>query len=123
MADLTGRIAIVTGGARLMARGVVQALHDAGAAVVVADVDETGGETARGIGERVSYVATDITDDEALTALVEATVAEHGGLDVVMNLAATDLDNGFETSRADWLTALDVNLVSLVGWSGSLTRT
>lgn len=114
MADLTGRIAIVTGGGTLMARGVVQALHDAGAAVVVADIDEAGGEAATGIGERVTYVATDITDDAALTALVAATVAEHGGLDIVVNLAATYLDNGFETSRDDWLTALDVNLISLV---------
>ncbi|MEO6999045.1 MAG: SDR family oxidoreductase [Terracoccus sp.] len=114
MADLTGRIAIVTGGATLMARGVVQALYDAGAAVVVADIDEAGGEAAGEIGERVTYVATDITNDAALTALVEATVADHGALDIVVNLAATYLDNGFETSRDDWLTALDVNLVSLV---------
>lgn len=114
MADLTGRTAIVTGGATLLAHGVVQALHDAGAAVVVADVDDEGGTTAATLGDRVTYVRADVTDDEALTALVADTVAEHGGLDIVVNLAATYLDDGFATSRADWLTALDVNLVSMV---------
>lgn len=114
MADLTGRTAIVTGGATLLAHGVIAALHDAGAAIVVADVDHAGGEAAARIGERVRFVPTDVTDDSALEALVETTVAEHGGLDIVVNLAATYLDDGFATSRADWLTALDVNLVSMV---------
>ena len=37
-----------------------------------------------------------------------------GGIDIVVNLAATYLDEGFATPRADWLRALDVNLVSVV---------
>ena len=114
MADLTGRTAIVTGGATLLAHGVVRALHDAGAAVVVADIDDDGGKAAEQLGDRVAYVPTDVTDDAALEALVAGAVAQHGGLDIVVNLAATYLDDGFATSRSDWLTALDVNLVSMV---------
>lgn len=120
--DLTGRTAVVTGGATLIGRGVVAALAEAGANVVVADIDEAGGQAVAdtlaaalpaGSG-KVTFTRTDVTDDAALTALVEGTVAAHGGIDIVVNLAATYLDEGFATSRADWLTALDVNLVSMV---------
>lgn len=118
MPDLSGRTAIVTGGATLVGRGVAEALADAGASVVIADVDEDGADAAAEAlsagGARVASVPTDVTDDAALADLVARTVAEHGGLDVVVNLAATYLDEGFATSRRDWLTALDVNLVSMV---------
>ncbi|MDP3967275.1 MAG: SDR family oxidoreductase [Nocardioides sp.] len=114
MADLSGRTAIVTGGATLLAHGVIGALADAGARVVVADIDDLGGEAAESLGTEVVYVRTDITDDAAVAALVDETVGRFGGVDIVVNLAATYLDEGFATSRADWLTALDVNVVSMV---------
>lgn len=112
--SLTGRTAIVTGGATLLAHGVVEALARVGARVVVADVDEVGGAAAEKLGDEVVFVRTDITDDAAVAALVDTTVERFGGLDIVVNLAATYLDDGFATPRADWLTALDVNLVSIV---------
>lgn len=114
MPDLSGRTAIVTGGATLLAHGVVGALARAGARVVVADVDEAGGAAAEKLGSDVVFVRTDITDDAALAALVATAAERFGGIDIVVNLAATYLDNGFATSRQDWLTALDVNLVSAV---------
>jgi len=118
MPDLTGRTAIVTGGATLIGRGVVGALADVGAAVVIADIDKDGGDAVAASfasgGLPVSSVPTDVTDDAEIASLVEQTVARHGGLDIVVNLAATYLDDGFATSRTDWLTALDVNLVSMV---------
>ncbi|TKV57404.1 SDR family oxidoreductase [Nakamurella flava] len=114
MPDLSGRTAIVTGGATLLAHGVVGALARAGARVVVADVDEAGGVAAEKLGSDVVFVRTDITDDAALAALVATTAERFGGIDIVVNLAATYLDNGFGTSRQDWLTALNVNLVSAV---------
>lgn len=114
MTDLTGRTAIVTGGATLLAHGVIGALARAGARVVVADIDEDGGTAAEKLGDEVWFVRTDITDDAAVADLVSAAVERFGGIDVVVNLAATYLDDGFATSRADWLTALNVNLVSIV---------
>lgn len=114
MPDLSGRTAIVTGGATLLAHGVVGALARSGARVVVADVDETGGAAAEKLGRDVVFVRTDITDDASLAALVATTAERFGGIDIVVNLAATYLDNGFATSRQDWLTALNVNLVSAV---------
>lgn len=118
MPDLSGRTAIVTGGATLIGRGVVTALAEAGAAVVIADIDAEGGAAAAeelgAAGHRVAFEHVDVTDDAAVDALVASTVATYGGLDVVINLASTYLDDGFATLRSDWLTALDVNLVSMV---------
>lgn len=114
MPDLSGRTAIVTGGATLLAHGVVDALARSGARVVVADIDEDGGRAAEKLGDEVVFVRTDVTDDAQVAALVETAVERFGGVDVVVNLAATYLDEGFATTRADWLSALDVNLVSMV---------
>jgi NAD(P)-dependent dehydrogenase (short-subunit alcohol dehydrogenase family) len=62
--ELDGRTAIVTGGATLVGRGVVHALHGAGANVAVADIDEEGGRSlASELGERVVFEPTDIRDD------------------------------------------------------------
>lgn len=112
--NLSDRTAIVTGGATLLAHGVVRALADAGANVVVADIDAAGGEAAASLAEAVEFIETDVTDDAAIGRLVDATVRRFGGIDIVVNLAATYLDNGFDTSRADWLTALNINVVSMV---------
>jgi len=113
--SLDGRTAIITGGATLMGEGVVRALQLAGARVVIADIDVDGGTAvADRAGEGVSFSSTDITDDAALDALAADVAARHGGIDVLVNLACTYLDDGFATSRADWLTALNVNLVSAV---------
>ena len=62
MPDLSGRTAIVTGGATLLAHGVVGALVGAGARVVVADVDEAGGKAAEQLGPDVVFVRTDVSD-------------------------------------------------------------
>jgi len=115
MIDLTGRTAIVTGGSTLIGHGVVRALAAVGARVVVADVDVDGGQQiADQLGDAVTFQRTDITDDADLSRLASH-VAEGGGIDILVNLACTYLDDGFETSRADWNTALNVNVVSMVG--------
>ncbi|MGW0037563.1 SDR family oxidoreductase [Gordonia sp. NPDC003376] len=114
MTDLTGRTAIVTGGATLIGHGVVAELTRAGATVVVADVDDEGGSRAAALADSVSFIHTDITDDSSLAELISTVVGRHGGIDIVVNLAAVYLDNGFDTTREDWLRALDVNVVSMV---------
>jgi NAD(P)-dependent dehydrogenase (short-subunit alcohol dehydrogenase family) len=114
MTDLTGRTAIVTGGATLLAHGVVAALAEAGANVVVADIDAEGGTAVAALGPSVAFVPTDITDDADLAALVTRAAERFGGIDIVVNLATTYLDDGFASPRADWLTALNVNVVSMV---------
>lgn len=114
MSALVGRTAIVTGGVTKIGQGVVTALRDAGATVVVADIDPDGGIVTKALGDGIHYSQTDITDDAAVNALVEETVTRHGGLDILVNLACTYKDDGANSGRGDWLDALNVNLVSAV---------
>lgn len=115
MPTLQGKTAIVTGGATLIGAAVVRAFHDAGANVAVADVDAEGGERlAEELGERVLFSATDITDDEQVASFVATAAERFGGVDVLVNLATTYLDDALASSRADWLESLNVNVVSAV---------
>ena len=115
MPALDGRAAIVTGGATLIGRAVVRALHEAGASVAVADIDAEGGRAlADELGKRVLFVPTDLRDDGQVEALVARTVEAFGGVDVLVNLAASYVDEGFASPREDWLESLNVNVVSAV---------
>ena len=115
MSALDGRTAIVTGGATLIGRAVVRALHAAGAAVAVADIDEEGGRTlAEELGDGVLFVPTDLREDAQIEALVAQTVERFGGLDILVNLATSYVDEGFDSPREDWIESLNVNVVSAV---------
>lgn len=108
---LEGKRAIVTGGATLFGAAVAATMAAHGARVIVADIDEAGGErSARACGG--AFVRTDLTDDADVTALLEAARTGLGGLDVLVNLACSYGDEGPATSRGQWLATLDVNLVS-----------
>lgn len=113
MTELDGRAILVTGGSTLLGHGVIRELRTAGARVAIADVDADGAKPLLD-DPGVSFHATDLTDDAAVRATVATVVAEHGGLHGVVNLACSYLDDGLDTTRADWLAALDVNLVSAV---------
>lgn len=112
MSNLEGRTAIVAGGATLIGHGVARALSQAGARVVVADIDEEGGRAVE--ADRIAFRATDLTQDGDIAALLQEVENSDGGLDILVNLACTYLDEGANTTRDQWLSALDVNLVSLV---------
>jgi NAD(P)-dependent dehydrogenase (short-subunit alcohol dehydrogenase family) len=115
MNSLTGRTAVVTGGSTLIGQAVVRELHGQGMAVAIADIDDAPGEAlAAELGDRALYRHTDITKDDEIAAFVEEAVGRFGGIDALVNLACTYLDEGFASPRADWLAALDVNVVSAV---------
>ncbi|MQT14486.1 SDR family oxidoreductase [Segnochrobactrum spirostomi] len=115
MRGLRNKVAIVSGGATLIGREVARVLADQGTTVVIADINAAdGAAAAEALGPNVTFRRTDITRDEDVEALVAATVEAHGQLDFLVNVACTYLDNGADTSRADWLTAFNVNLVGSV---------
>lgn len=92
---------------------MVAGLVDAGARVIAADINRDDGQRlAEPHGDGVVFSHTDVTDDDQLDDLVSSCLATFGGVDILVNLAATYLDEGLDTNRSDWLTALDVNLVS-----------
>ena len=89
--DLTGRCALVTGGARGLGAGMAQALTAAGARVMIADVLKDEGEhTAAGL-KGGGFVELDVTDDVAWENAVAHTVREFGGLDIVVNNAGIEV--------------------------------
>jgi NAD(P)-dependent dehydrogenase (short-subunit alcohol dehydrogenase family) len=113
LVELEGKVGIVTGGSTVIGRAVVRELHAHGAAVAIADVEPEGGEAlAEELGDRVVFTRTDITDDSRLQACVDDTVERFGGLDFVVNLAASYVDEALASPREDWLSTLDVNVVS-----------
>jgi NAD(P)-dependent dehydrogenase (short-subunit alcohol dehydrogenase family) len=80
--DLTGRVALVTGGARGIGRGITEVLVEAGATVVTCARSEAT-EPAPG----TTHEQCDVRDPEAVAVLVDAIVARHGRLDVLVNNA------------------------------------
>lgn len=115
MKGLDGKTAIISGGATLIGAGCASVLAGYGVNVVIADINEADGKrVATEVGGKASFVRADITDDGDIATLVEATVKRHGGLDFLVNVACTYLDNGADTARGDWLKALDVNIVGSV---------
>ena len=113
--DMTGRVAIVTGGTRGIGRALAEGYAAAGAKVVVASrkqeaCDETA-EHLRSMGAEAIGVAAHIGDLDDLTKIVDRTVDAFGAIDVVVNNAATALAQpvGEYTAEA-WQKSLDVNL-------------
>ena len=115
--DLTGRTAVVTGGAGLLGRAVSRGLADHGATVVVADLDASDGEeVAAQIGENAHFAPTDVTDESDVGALIETVTDDFGSLDVLVNTAYPRNENygrAYEdVTLDDWRENVGLNLDS-----------
>lgn len=108
MRGLSGKVAIVPGGATKIGQAVVAAFRAAGVRVMVADIAPAPE------AEGIAFHLCDLRDDAQIAALVAATKAKFGRIDFLVNVACSYLDNGASTTRADWLTALDINIVGSV---------
>jgi glutamate-1-semialdehyde aminotransferase/NAD(P)-dependent dehydrogenase (short-subunit alcohol dehydrogenase family) len=126
--SLTGRVAVVTGAAGLLGRQHAAALAEAGAAVVLVDLDGSGLDAAlAGLGTRAGEalaVATDVTDRGRLEDLRREVLRRFGRIDVLVNnaaindrveAAAKNPEHGrFETYALDeWRRVLDVNVTGV----------
>lgn len=112
MTHFQGKTVIITGASTLIGEAAVNAFLNEGCNVVMADInDEAGLEIANSLPSQVSYKHTDVTKDKDIDDCIKFTIDTYGGLDFLVNIASTYLDDGLETSRDDWLTALNVNLV------------
>lgn len=113
MAQLEGKVAIITGGAASIGAAITRKLHAEGASVVIAARSRDKGEKlVIELGKGALFVETDITSDAACQALVDAAVATFGKVDILVNNACSYGDDGPATSRATWLETLNVNAVS-----------
>jgi 3alpha(or 20beta)-hydroxysteroid dehydrogenase len=110
--DLTGRVALVTGGAQGLGEGMARALAAAGARVMIADVNEAGAETAASFGDGHGFVRLDVTDEAGWEAAVQASVDQLGGLDVLVNNAGVEITSLLTEVKVDDIrTMLDVNVL------------
>ena len=115
MDSFEGKIAVVTGGASGIGRGIARALAGEGAHVVVADVDEPGArdaaEALRGRGVRSLAVRTDVRETASVDALADAVRKEFDGVDLLFNNAGVYLGGEMrDVTEDDWRFVLDVNL-------------
>ncbi|MBI2156041.1 MAG: glucose 1-dehydrogenase [Candidatus Rokubacteria bacterium] len=118
MFDLTGKVAIVTGGNGGIGLGMARGLAAAGARVVVAARNQDKSraavaELAKLGGAAPLAIAVDVTDEASVTALVRGTVENCGRLDILVNNAGTNIRKPpHELSLAEWRQVLDTNLTS-----------
>lgn len=88
------RVCLITGGAAGIGRATAEKFIAEGATVVFCDLNEAAGsETAAALGERAFFACVDVTDRAAVQAWVDAVVAEHGRIDVLVNNAGVTRDN------------------------------
>lgn len=100
--SLSGRVAVVTGGARGIGAATVRRLAEAGAAVFAADLDDAvAGELATELGGSVTPACVDVADTASLAALADRAVAEHGRLDIWVNNAGIYPTTGPAIDAAD----------------------
>ena len=86
--DLSGRVAVVTGGAQGIGRAVVERLTAGGATCIIWDQDgDLAARTAAEIGAGTSALALDVTDDKAVEAAAERAAKEHGKVDILVTSA------------------------------------
>jgi len=116
--DLTGRKALVTGGARGLGAGMAEALARAGASIMIGDVlEDDGQQTAAAIresGAAAGFVPLDVTDDASWDAAVSKTVADLGGFDILINNAGVEISAlVVDLDPADLRRMLDVNVVGV----------
>jgi NAD(P)-dependent dehydrogenase (short-subunit alcohol dehydrogenase family) len=120
MEDLNGRVAVVTGGASGVGKGVSKALLGEGCTVVLADIEQGALDTAvaelSALGP-VSGVVTDVSDFDSVDALADRVYAEHGACHLLFNNAGVTSGGGgkpWEQEPNDWKWCLGVNVFGVV---------
>ena len=115
---LEGRVALVTGAARGLGSAMARALADAGAHVVLNDIDAAAltatCETFRANGLAAEASVFDVTDGPAVHAAMTALAGRHGQLDILVNNAGIAVyKSAADHDDAEWARVIDVNLTAL----------
>ena len=115
---LEARTAIVTGAAQGIGYEIAAALGDAGANVLVADIDEGNAAAAADkltsqSGNRFRGVGADVTDEQDVARIVDTAIEEFGALDIYVNNAGITRDNlAMQLTDEDWQSVVDVDLTA-----------
>jgi NAD(P)-dependent dehydrogenase (short-subunit alcohol dehydrogenase family) len=124
--ELAGKVAIVTGGASGIGRGMVERFAAEGARIVIADVETDKGEAlAATLGPDVFFRRTDVSDPEQVGALVATAVEKFGGLHVMVNnagISGTMHRRFFDDDLADFHRIMTVNVLGVMAGTRDAAR-
>ena len=111
--DHTGRVVLVTGGCNGIGRAICEAFAESGAQVVCADLDDNA---ATWIRPAIAFRRTDVSSEDQCSRVVEETVSEYGGLDVLVNNAAIQPPSSYV--RVEDIRSEDYHRMLAVNFSG-----
>jgi len=120
MLDLRDKVVIVTGAGSGIGRESAILFADAGATLVIGDINVSGSETAKLIGDRAKFVRVDVSDWSDSKKLVDRAIHEWGKLDILFNNAGIDLPQAttvVDTNESDWDRILSVNATGVFNCS------
>ncbi|MGG0669467.1 3-oxoacyl-ACP reductase FabG [Lederbergia citrisecunda] len=115
---LSGKVAIITGGANGIGLAACERFAEEGASIVMADFDEKAGKEQETVlkekGYDVTFVQVDVVDRESVASLVEQALEQYGKIDVLINNAGITKDATLlKMDPADFQRVLDVNLTGV----------
>jgi NAD(P)-dependent dehydrogenase (short-subunit alcohol dehydrogenase family) len=115
---LAGKVAVITGAASGIGRATATRFAQEGAKVVVADINQAGGEACaqqiKAAGGEAVFLKTDVSQEADLQNMIEVAVSTYGGLDILHNNAYwTEAKTATETTNENWQQTLDVTLRSV----------
>ena len=116
LVDLTGKVAVVTGGAQGLGKAISRRFAEAGAKVVIGDVNAEGAQTtarelAGATGGDLRGTSVDVRETASIEALAQKAVAELGGIDIWVNNAGVyPTSDILSMTDADWDNVVAINL-------------
>lgn len=114
--SLQGRSAVVTGGGRGIGFACAQALAEAGATILLLELDDGAGEAGRDalkrLGYNASWIVADVADPDAVAAAAASLEAEHGAINILVCNAGIGISNdpSEQVTDENWRRVIDVNL-------------
>jgi Dehydrogenases with different specificities (related to short-chain alcohol dehydrogenases) len=112
---LDGKIAVVTGAASGIGLAVAKRFAAEGAQIVIGDRNADGlRDAVQTIGSSASALALDVADEDSCQAIIDHAVGQHGGLDILCNIAGVlDFGRFAEVDRTRWDRVISVNLTGV----------